>query len=183
MTEIFNIELPYPLEGGPWWWRAVEMAIFLVVAFFLGYFTGCRKKRSSGPDTPISTKGWDTSDALANEARDLSVKPDPGEAGPIEPIKMEAKEPAAVHSPLLSSHDDLTLIEGIGPKLAQILQRNGITSFKHLSQTSSLTLRGILDEEGPQYRVHNPTYWPRQAALAHAGKWEELRELQSSLPK
>lgn len=183
MNEIFNIDLPYPFEGGPWWWRAAEMAILLGVAFVLGYFIGCKRKQSKGPDTPIRTSGWDTSDALANEARDLSVKPDPGDQEVPKSPKMESREPAAIHSPLLSSHDDLTLIEGIGPKLAQILQRSNITSFKQLSETSSLTLRGILDSEGPQFKVHDPTYWPRQAALAHAGKWEELRELQSGLPK
>ena len=42
-------------------------------------------------------------------------------------------------------------------------------------------LKDILTEAGPRYNSHNPSTWPQQAALAAAGKWDELQVLQDEL--
>ncbi len=77
--------------------------------------------------------------------------------------------------------DDLQLIEGIGPKIAELLQNAGITTWQALSMTSPYRLREILDAGGSQFNVHDPESWPHQAALAADGKWEELKKLQDEL--
>jgi predicted flap endonuclease-1-like 5' DNA nuclease len=80
-----------------------------------------------------------------------------------------------------SSADDLTLIEGVGKKIAEILATNGITSFSDLSKAKVTVLRGLLDDAGSRYKVHDPGTWAKQAKLAAAGKWEELKKLQAEL--
>ena len=79
------------------------------------------------------------------------------------------------------SPDDLTKIEGIGPKIAQLFAAEGIDSFAKLARASVPRLRKILAEAGPRYRLHDPNTWKNQAALAKDGKWKELRTLQDKL--
>lgn len=77
--------------------------------------------------------------------------------------------------------DDLTRIEGIGKKIAALLKKKDIITYKALAKSSIKNLKAILDEAGPKYNVHNPTSWPKQAKLAAAAKWDELDALQKEL--
>jgi len=77
--------------------------------------------------------------------------------------------------------DPLRKIEGIGPKIEEILHKHGILTFKILSNTDINRLRDIVHGANPAYKVHDPTTWPDQARLAHQGKWESLELLQSQL--
>lgn len=80
-----------------------------------------------------------------------------------------------------SVKDDLTKVEGIGPKINGLLNNDGIYSFKQLSEASVERIQKILDAAGPRYRVHKPGTWPEQAKLAAEGKWEELKKWQDNL--
>jgi predicted flap endonuclease-1-like 5' DNA nuclease len=75
--------------------------------------------------------------------------------------------------------DDLTKIEGIGPKINGLLHEAGIHTFAKLAQTDVAQLRTIL--LAAKLRVNNPATWPEQAALAADGKWAELAALQDGL--
>lgn len=77
--------------------------------------------------------------------------------------------------------DDLTKIEGIGKKIAALLNTNEINSFKDLGKSSIKKLQLILDGAGSKFNVHNPASWPKQAKLAAAGKWDELAVMQQEL--
>ncbi len=77
--------------------------------------------------------------------------------------------------------DDLTKIEGIGPKINGLLNDGGIFTFAGLANTKVERLQEILDNAGNRYRVHNPGSWPTQSELAANGKWEELNKLQDEL--
>lgn len=77
--------------------------------------------------------------------------------------------------------DDLKKIEGIGPKIAEILNSKGIVTFKDLAKAKVESLKKILDAAGPKFNVHEPTTWPQQAALAANGNWSELKKLQDEL--
>ncbi len=77
--------------------------------------------------------------------------------------------------------DDLKKIEGIGPKISGILNEAGIYTFANLSQTPVDRLKGILADAGNRYKMHDPSSWPKQAALAAAGDWDELKKLQDYL--
>lgn len=74
--------------------------------------------------------------------------------------------------------DNLQLIEGIGPKIAEVLEAAGITTFAQLAATTVEELQTILEEK---VRIFYPDTWPEQAALAAEGKMEELKALQDQL--
>ena len=80
-----------------------------------------------------------------------------------------------------SKGDDLKKIEGIGPKIAQLLQDSNIDTFAALSKSNPDKIREILFEAGSRYKMHDPATWPQQAKLASADKWDELDKLQNEL--
>jgi predicted flap endonuclease-1-like 5' DNA nuclease len=77
--------------------------------------------------------------------------------------------------------DDLTKIEGIGPKIASLLKADGIETFEKLSKSSEKTLKGILDKAGPRFQIHNPSTWAAQAKIAAKGDWKALKKWQDEL--
>ncbi len=77
--------------------------------------------------------------------------------------------------------DDLTIVEGIGPMISQLLNNDGIHTWFELSQASVDRLQRILDDGGDRFAIHNPGTWARQAELAYMGKWSELKEWQDYL--
>ena len=77
--------------------------------------------------------------------------------------------------------DDLKIVEGIGPKIADLLIKEGINTWKELSETSPERITGILQAAGPNFQIHDPGTWPHQAKLADEGKWDELKKLQDEL--
>ena len=81
------------------------------------------------------------------------------------------------------SKDDLTEIEGIGPKIAGLLAASGIGSFSRLAKSSLEDLQRILEAGGPHFRLADPASWPEQAKLAAASDWVGLRDLQGRLQR
>jgi len=77
--------------------------------------------------------------------------------------------------------DDLKKIEGIGPKIAELLTNADIPTFASLADSDPEKIKEILLEAGSRYKMHDPTTWPQQAKLAAAGKWDELTTLQDNL--
>ncbi len=75
----------------------------------------------------------------------------------------------------------LQVIEGIGPKMEEILRENGISDFSLLADTTPETLREILNKYGDKYRIIDPNTWPKQAALAKNRQWNDLIALQKTL--
>ncbi|MFT5302287.1 MAG: DNA-directed RNA polymerase subunit beta', partial [Mariniblastus sp.] len=77
--------------------------------------------------------------------------------------------------------DDLTKVEGIGPKVVELLNNAGISSFSQLSTTSPDRIKEILAEAGGMMATMNPATWPDQAQLAASGEWAKLKEWQDEL--
>lgn len=77
--------------------------------------------------------------------------------------------------------DDLEKIEGIGPKIAEVLSNGGIATFAQLAEAAPEQIREMLDNAGSQFAAHDPATWPKQAELAAAGKWDELKAWQDEL--
>ena len=75
--------------------------------------------------------------------------------------------------------EDLTRIEGIGPKINSLLQEAGISSFAQLADTDVSKLDELLDTAG--ITLADPKTWPEQAELAAGDQWEELEKLQGEL--
>jgi predicted flap endonuclease-1-like 5' DNA nuclease/predicted nucleic acid-binding Zn-ribbon protein len=77
--------------------------------------------------------------------------------------------------------DDLKRIEGIGPKIEELLNDEGIYKYDQLATTKIETLRAILDKAGARFRMHDPQSWASQADLANKGEWTKLKEYQDYL--
>jgi large subunit ribosomal protein L21 len=75
--------------------------------------------------------------------------------------------------------DDLTKIEGIGPKVSQALNEAGISTFDALSEAKVEDIQKILSESG--LKMMDPATWPQQAKLAGDGEWDALKNLQDKL--
>ncbi len=78
------------------------------------------------------------------------------------------------------SNDDLQIVEGIGPKIASVLNSAGIRSFRRLAGTSVDNLREILDKAGISH-IADPSTWGEQAQHAAEGALDKLQELQERL--
>ena len=81
----------------------------------------------------------------------------------------------------LKNANDLTVVEGIGPKINELFHNAGIKTFTQLAAASVPQMRKILDDGGSRFRIANPGTWAQQAALAAANKWAELKKLQDDL--
>ena len=98
------------------------------------------------------------------------------EATADEPKKAEAPKKAAK-----SKADDLTVIEGVGPKIAEVLTAAGIAGFSDVAAKSADELKAVLAEAGDQYNTAVTDTWPEQAKLAADGKFDELKKWQDEL--
>jgi len=113
-------------------------------------------------------------------AEDVKVEPAAEVVAEETPVAEEAS-PAVEETKSDAKPDDLKKIEGIGPKISEILTEAGIPTFDALSKAEPDKLREILEAAGSRYKMFDPTTWPEQAKLAAAGDWDTLKKLQDDL--
>jgi predicted flap endonuclease-1-like 5' DNA nuclease len=99
----------------------------------------------------------------------------------IQNLRTRLKEQEAIleQSRARQSPDDLSEIEGIGPKIAALLQEHDIDTFSKLAKSPTGRLEEILAEAN--LRMFNPATWPDQARLAAEDRWKELEALKQEL--
>ena len=127
----------------------------------------------------------DSGDDVAREAPEPTTVAAPA-SDDVEEAAAEAAPVVEAHSSFVEeaveetavSVDDIKLIEGIGPKTEALLNAAGIVTFADLAAKSPEELLVILREAGGR---GTPDTWPQQAALAAAGKMDELKQLQDEL--
>ncbi len=105
------------------------------------------------------------------EAPKAVETPKAEEAPAPEKKKASAKKEAA-------KADDLTKIEGIGPKGAEALVNAGVDSFEKLSKSKPAAIKEILTEASSRMAHLDPTSWPKQAKMAADGDWDKLKDWQ-----
>jgi predicted flap endonuclease-1-like 5' DNA nuclease len=141
-------------------WLIIIIVIILLLWYLWKWFTR-PKSTTSQPTQPTPPA------VKAAEA----VIPQPEVKAPVAAVPIPA-------SPI--KPDDLTLIEGIGPKISSLLQAAGITTFTQLAEADLNLLKKILEDAGLQH-LADPATWGEQAKLAADGKWEEFKALTDSL--
>ena len=77
--------------------------------------------------------------------------------------------------------DDLTKIEGVGPKIALVLSSNGITTYAQLAKADPAAVQEMLKKSSGRFNMAKPQTWPEQAELAANGNWDALKKLQDEL--
>lgn len=120
-------------------------------------------------------------------AEPLVLKEKPKKTETATPPAAEVVAPAMPEVPPVvppaasDEKDDLTVVEGIGPKIQELLYQYGIRSYRQLAETDVARLKEILSEAGPQLAMHDPGTWPSQANLAANDQWDALKSIQGFL--
>ena len=125
----------------------------------------------------------DVAPGITDEA-ELAVANNPDQADALNTAGVTGSDmPEAVVMPSgrKVTLNDLTVIEGIGPAIAGLLSASGINSWRALADADQDFVQNVLNEAGPQYKVHNPSTWAKQASLAADGNWADLESLQDEL--
>ncbi len=131
------------------------------------------EKEAVAEKTPAPAKEEKKEAAPKTEAKKKDAPKEEAKKAPAKkaPAKKAAKSDEA---------DDLKKIEGIGPKIAEVLAEAGVTTFKKLSEMDRDAVKAILDTVST-LKSKEPKTWPQQAKLAADGKWDELKVLQDEL--
>ena len=77
--------------------------------------------------------------------------------------------------------NDLKIIEGIGPKIEEVLKERGILTWRKLGETKAPLLKAILSDAGSQFKTRDPKFWSKQAKMAAKGEWKKLLAYQKHL--
>ena len=93
--------------------------------------------------------------------------------------QVEAKEDVPTTPKKEKSADDLTKLEGVGPKVAKILTEAGYASFADLAKADPVEVDKVLDAN--KLQMLDSAGWIDQAKLAAAGDMEGLAKLQDEL--
>jgi len=128
-------------------------------------------KRAADAKADAAESAADTKADAAESAADTKADAAAGAAAGAAAVKAAAPEAAP-------DPQDLTVVEGIGPKIGEALQGAGIHTFADLAGISKEDLAKILNDAGLSA---DPTTWSKQAAMAAAGNMDELKAYQDKL--
>jgi predicted flap endonuclease-1-like 5' DNA nuclease len=142
----------------------------LLVGFLLEWLCDWifwRKARPSDYAAGLSSSGFSASSSVATATAGANASA--GNGGSLPP------------GIAAFSQDDLGAIEGIGPKIAELLRAAGISNFSQLAATPMAKLVSILDAGGPRFKLANPGTWGEQAALAAKNDWVGFDKIKKEL--
>jgi len=120
----------------------------------------------------------------AEAKKEVKAAPVVEKPAPVEEavaVAEEVKEEAPKKASKSSKADDLTKIEGVGPKAAEYLATAGLDTFAKVAKAKADKMKEILTEASSRMGHIDPTSWPKQAKMAADGKWDELKEWQDSV--
>jgi predicted flap endonuclease-1-like 5' DNA nuclease len=95
-------------------------------------------------------------------------------------IAFDADDAKAVFGKKIKQ-DDLTIVEGIGPKIQELFHNHDVKTWKALSECSVDKCQSVLNSGGDRYKIHKPGTWPEQAKMAYEGRWADLLKWQDEL--
>ncbi len=127
-----------------------------------------------------ATKEVVVEEAPVVEDKKVAAKEAKTEAEAPAAEKEEVKEAKKETKKAAPKADDLTKIEGIGPKAAEALVGSGLNTYAELAKADAEKVKEILTEASSRMAHLDPTSWPKQAKMAADGKWDELKEWQEN---
>ena len=148
----------------------IVLLVAAILGFLIGYFW--RKRKAADEVETVEPLAEADENILTASAETHEI---------IEKVNYET----AVAEEIMEMEiglNDLKIIEGIGPKIENLLRRGSIDTWKKLADGDAEKISEMLvTEGGARYKLHDPTTWSKQAQLAHEGKWQELKALQDEL--
>jgi predicted flap endonuclease-1-like 5' DNA nuclease len=155
------------------WW--------FVLGFLLGWLANwvlAKALRRTSPSSARVANGVSVEETAALAEAQHEALISAAAAPPPRVIDVGAARAAGFN---LKHADDLTIIEGIGPKIDDLFHANGVVSFAELARLSVPEMLEILERGGAHFQLANPGTWAEQAALASENRWAELKRLQDDL--
>ena len=169
-------------KGWAWWWILPWLAALLAG---LLYYLWMRRRQGDVIE-PVRIdlsffRGQDTTETSARQAAveivreiERETQKASAETGTMPAAESVAEPVVEAEESAEPIPDDLTVISGIGPKTAAVLQSAGLDTFTRLAEASVDHLQEIL--LAANLRLGDPTTWPEQARLAAAGKFDEIKD-------
>lgn len=143
--------------GLPWWaWFLIFLAVVLFVWWRLSASAAAMEKEAE----LIGDHEGEEHPEVLEEAHGIA-----------EQLRMEAL--------VETEADDLTVIEGIGPKISATLNQAGIMTYAQLADAEADRLDQIINQAG--LRMVSVETWSEQSELARQGRWDDLRQMQDKL--
>jgi predicted flap endonuclease-1-like 5' DNA nuclease len=165
-----------PFESGDAWWQHILM---LIISAVLGYIIGYITRKSEVENLEAELAELEISVDNCKKSKKVATV-----VVPLTNSISETTSIVALPEPILRIiPDDLKVVEGIGPKIEQLLNNEGILTFAQLAATAPSRIKEILVAGGSRFQMHDPTTWPDQSAFARDGKWTELKTWQDELNK
>lgn len=183
----------------PWWFWVVMGSALVILLWML--FN--RPKEEEGPEEegtgerklePIvlpelgdktpPVEAFDLTDDLSEVEPPVEEQITEEETAPPAPfldVFEEELEEAPPFEEYKQQQDDLTMIDGIGGKMAKLLSQADIHTFEQLANTEVERLQVVLASAG--IFLTDPSSWPVQARMAADGRWDDLREYQNEMKR
>ena len=174
-----------------WWFLLGALVGWLLNWLLCRLFTcrasKCCNKNSNCCDNSTNTL-MDTKPAEAMPAAPLAPKAETPKAEAPQPVVAEIPKVFVLDAASakaagfkLKGQNDLTVVEGIGPKINELFNNVGVITFAQLAKQTVPQMQKVLDDAGARYKLAKPGTWAQQAALAAENKWSELKALQDKL--
>ncbi len=169
-------ELNPLLKADAWWQHLLMLLVAAIIGYIIGYIT--KQSEIGDLEAELASLESDLGDCQASKKVVIAT---PAYIAPqaIAPV-IEAVTPV-VAVPI--TPDDLKIVEGIGPKIEELLNNEAILTFAQLADTSAERIKEILVAAGSRFQMHDPTTWPAQAKMAAEGRFDELKTWQDELNK
>ncbi len=165
-----------------WWFLLGALVGWLLNWLLCKLFNCCGAKNTTVTTNTIQPKTTVVAEPVA--AMSTAIPAPVAKVAPVAPaVKAFVLDTTAAKAAgfKLRSPDDLTVIEGIGPKINELFNNAGFHTFEQVSKMAEAQMQKILDDAGPKFRLAKPGTWAKQAALANENKWAELKTMQDNL--
>ncbi len=170
-----------------WWFLAGVLLGWLLNWLFDKFF---RRGGHQSDDRGSGNAGSGSASASSNIAPQsfaptVVATPTPASSGnaPMSAAALAGAAAAFGFGKLKTSagYDNFEIIEGIGPKINDVMHAAGVHTFAALAALDIPAISNILDVAGPNFKLANPETWAQQAALCAGGQWEKLKAWQDEL--
>ncbi len=152
-------------------WLIIIILIVLLILYLVWLLTRKRRKEVGRAEAAPAPE--------APRAPTVETVPPATPVAEAAAVPEVPRAPVPEVAPAAASADDLTRLEGIGPKVAKVLASIGIITFKALAEADYSQVKQALVDAGWPYM--DPAGWIEQAKLAAEGRWEELALFQDQL--
>lgn len=129
-----------------------------------------KRHRPSKPNEPV----------MLTEAEQVVVEKEPESEPEAEVIEVTPEPAPQPETDVPSEPDDLTRLEGIGPKMSQALVSAGLDTYAKVAAASEEDFRKAIEEAGMRV-APSIASWAKQARFAQDGDWDGLAAYQDTL--